>query len=86
MVCASGCVGLHWVPLSMQRAAMREKYNLQGDCVTDILASCFCALCSLTQAEKEASYREPLLAQGAVKEQYQAGSGMVYPGSAAPQQ
>ncbi len=79
MFCASGCVGLHWVPMAMERAAIREKYHLQGDCVTDILASCFCGLCSLIQADKEATYREPLLAQGGVKEQYQAGPGIDLP-------
>jgi len=82
LFCASGCFGLHWIPMSMQRAEMRQKYHLQGNCVTDILTACCCALCDLTQAEKEASHREPLLAQsGGVKEQYQATGGMTYPGA-----
>ena len=37
------------------------------------------ALCDLVQAEKEAEHREPLMAQGGVKEQYQATGGMTYP-------
>jgi len=80
LLCASGCVGLHWIPLSMQRAEIRQKYHLQGSCLTDIATSCCCALCSLVQQEKEAEHREPLMAQGGVKEQYQATGGMVYPG------
>lgn len=84
LLCASGCFGLHWIPVAIQRADIREKYHLQGDCVTDIAASCYCAPCILCQGEKEAAYQEPLLAQnGGVmgdKMAYQPQAGM----SAAP--
>jgi len=76
---ASGCFGLHWIPMSLQRADIRAKYNLQGNCVTDIATACCCALCDLVQAEKEAAHQEPLLAQGGVKEPYQPAAGMSYP-------
>ena len=52
------CVGLHWIPMLMQRADIRQKYNLQGDFVTDLLTSCCCGCCSLIQQEKEVEYRE----------------------------
>jgi len=42
----------------MQRADIRQKYNLQGDFVTDLLTSCCCGCCSLIQQEKEVEYRE----------------------------
>jgi Cys-rich protein (TIGR01571 family) len=80
LFCASGCFGLHWIPMSMQRAEIREKYNLAGSCIVDIATACCCALCDLTQAEKEVEYRAPLLAQGGVKEQYQTNNSMTYPG------
>ncbi len=82
--------------MSMQRADARAKYNLQGDCITDIALSCCCILCTLVQTDKEVEARE---AAGAgtttgVKEPYQSTGGMVYPAEpaagapapAAPQQ
>jgi len=72
---ASACVGLHWIPEAMQRADIRRKYNLKGDCITDILRACCCALCDLTQQEKESELREK--EQGS--QQYsQAGNTMTY--------
>lgn len=62
----------------MQRADIRAKYNLEGNCITDIAAACCCALCDLVQQEKEATYRE--LNHGGSKQPYQAAGGMVYPG------
>jgi hypothetical protein len=44
----------------MQRADLRDKYHLRGNCATDIARACFCALCDLTQQEKESEYRELL--------------------------
>jgi hypothetical protein len=64
--------------MAMQRADVRAKYNLEGDCITDILLSCCCGCCTIAQADKEAAHQEPLLAQG-VKEQYAAPQGMSYP-------
>jgi len=55
---ASACFGLHWIPESMQRADIRRKYNLEGSCLTDIAIACCCALCDLTQQEKETTIRE----------------------------
>jgi hypothetical protein len=82
LLCASGCVGLWWIPVAMQRQDIREKYNLQGDCVTDLLATCCCGPCVLCQGEKEAAHHEPLLAQqGGVlgdKTAYQPDAGMSY--------
>jgi len=80
LFCASGCFALHWLPMSMQRADVRTKYNLQGDCITDIALSCCCGLCSLVQQDKEAEAREALNSSPTgVKEQYQTNAGgMVY--------
>jgi Cys-rich protein (TIGR01571 family) len=80
LFCASGCFGLFWIPMAIQRADIREKYNLQGDCITDIAASCCCGLCSLVQADKEAAFQEPLLAQNAAgdKAGYKPDAGMSY--------
>jgi len=86
MIWASGCLCLHWVPLSMQRADIRARYNLEGDCMTDIAAACCCALCDLVQQEKEATHQS-LHGEGqAVKQPYQAPSGMSYPGPAPPRE
>jgi PLAC8 family len=63
----------------MQRAEVRKKYNLQGSCIEDILLSCCCGCCSLIQQDKEAEYREPLMADAGVKQQYQAPEGMSMP-------
>ncbi|CAK7218113.1 hypothetical protein SCUCBS95973_003379 [Sporothrix curviconia] len=92
LLCGSACCGLHWIPMSLQRADIREKYNLEGNCIVDIAASCCCALCVLTQDEKEVKARDAA-GQGnnaGVKQQYQAPGGMTYPGAepaapAAPQ-
>ncbi|OAA58028.1 DUF614 domain containing protein [Niveomyces insectorum RCEF 264] len=83
LLCGSACVGLHWIPMAMQRADVRAKYNLQGDCLVDLATSCCCALCSLVQQEKEVAYRA-VPGEGAVKQQYQAPNTMAYPGGAAP--
>lgn len=62
----------------MQRANIRAKYNLQGNCLTDIATACCCGLCDLVQQDKEAAYRE-LNSGGAVSEQYKAPpGGMTY--------
>lgn len=85
LVLAAGCVGCWWVPLSMQRADVREKYNLQGDCITDIAAACCCGLCSLVQQEKEAAYQGLNQSSGS-KQPYQAPVGMTYTEPAPAQQ
>jgi hypothetical protein len=82
LLCGAGCFGLHWIPMAIQRAEIRNRYHLQGSCLVDIATACCCALCNLVQEEKETAHREPLLAQQGVKEQYQPAGGMVYPGQA----
>jgi Cys-rich protein (TIGR01571 family) len=72
----SACVGLHWVPMSMQRAEIRSRYNLQGSCLVDIATACCCGLCDLVQQDKEVDTREK--GGAAVTEQYQAPGGMTY--------
>jgi len=82
----AACFGLHWIPESMQRMDIRKKYHLKGNCLTDIAVACCCALCDLTQQDKEAETRERELASGAggAPAQYStAGEGMVYPGGKA---
>ncbi|KAK4086563.1 hypothetical protein Purlil1_9179 [Purpureocillium lilacinum] len=81
LFCGSGCFGLHWIPMSMQRQNIREKYNLEGSCLVDIALSCCCWCCTLVQADKEAEHREGLLANNAaVQQQYQSNTEMQYPG------
>jgi hypothetical protein len=44
--------------MALQRANIREKYNLQGNCLVDIATSCCCHCCSLIQQDKEAEHWE----------------------------
>jgi len=76
LLCGSSCFGLHWIPLSMQRAEIRARYHLQGSCLVDIATSCCCGLCSLVQQEKEVADHEKSGAP--VQQQYQAQGGMEY--------
>ncbi|RFU73942.1 hypothetical protein TARUN_8323 [Trichoderma arundinaceum] len=80
LFCGSGCCGLHWVLASLQRASIREKYNLEGNCLEDIAKSFCCGCCNLIQLEKESEHREALLRNGN-SEQYKSNEGMVYPGA-----
>ena len=61
----------------LKRLEVREKYNIKGDLVTDVLFSACCACCSLIQVEKEVIARQ----SGASTEGYVAPDSMV----AAPQ-
>lgn len=73
--------------MAMQRAELRTKHHLQGSCLVDIATACCCGLCDLAQQDKEAEYREQLLAsQGGVQQGYQAAGGMAYPGDNKQQQ
>jgi Cys-rich protein (TIGR01571 family) len=76
LLCGSAAVCLSVIPVAMQRADIRAKYNLQGNCVSDLLLACCCGLCNLVQQDKEVADREK---GGAVEEQYQATGGMTYP-------
>lgn len=75
---AAGCLGLHWIPVAMQRADLRAKHNLGGSCLVDIATACCCGCCSVIQQDKEAEYRE-LAAGGSVQQAYQAPGAMAYP-------
>lgn len=44
--------------LTMQRADVRKKFDLQGSCLSDAAINCCCACCSLVQQDKEADYWE----------------------------
>lgn len=44
--------------MALQRANIREKYNLQGSCLVDIATACCCGCCDLIQQEKEAAHRD----------------------------
>ncbi|KAK5662344.1 hypothetical protein OQA88_8254 [Cercophora sp. LCS_1] len=73
----SGCFGLHWVPMSMQRREIRERYSLQGNCLTDIATACCCGVCDLVQQEKEVALLSEKGGE-AVTEQYKTQGGMSY--------
>ncbi|KAG6008280.1 hypothetical protein E4U21_004742 [Claviceps maximensis] len=70
LFCAAGCIGLHWIPLAMQRMNIREKYSLRGSCIQDLALSCCCHCCVLIQSDKEAEHREKLLEGSGVQKQY----------------
>lgn len=76
MFWGSSCFGLHFIPLALQRANLREKHNLQGSCLVDIATACCCGCCDLIQQDKEAEYRE---AQASSGQGYKANEGMSYP-------
>ncbi|RMZ85366.1 hypothetical protein DV737_g805, partial [Chaetothyriales sp. CBS 132003] len=44
--------------VNASRIDIRNKYNLQGSFVTDLLTSCCCGCCSIIQQDKEAAVRE----------------------------
>lgn len=62
--------------MSMQRAEIRARYNLQGSCLVDIATACCCGLCDLVQQDKEVATHEK--GGAAVTQQYQAQGGMTY--------
>jgi len=72
---------------AIQTSELRERHNLEGSCISDLLKSCCCGCCQLIQTEKEAKL---LLGgeKGVVQQQYQGGAGpdggMVYPGQGQP--
>ncbi|KAM3517422.1 hypothetical protein NHJ13051_008994 [Beauveria bassiana] len=79
LLCGAACVGCFCVPVAMQRQMIREKYNLEGNCIEDIARTFCCGCCSIVQHDKEAQHRERLLRQGSVDEQYKTTPGMSYP-------
>jgi hypothetical protein len=63
--------------MTIQRGHIRKKYNLEGNCMTDLCLTCCCPICVLVQDDKEAIYREGLL-HSAANQQYEANVDMVY--------
>lgn len=72
------CFGLPWIPIILQRADIRKKYNLQGTFITDVFTACCCGCCSLVQQDKEVEYREGLLGRAGNDAGYQATEEMSY--------
>jgi hypothetical protein len=62
---------------AMQMQDIREKYNLEGNCTTDLLKSCCCLCCSVIQSEKESQGRQ---GEKVIDQQY-GGEQMVMPGA-----
>ncbi|KAG0646842.1 cadmimum resistance [Hyphodiscus hymeniophilus] len=52
-----GCCGVNIAMQLLQRRKIRERFNLEGDFVSDCLRSCCCICCTLVQADKEAEYQ-----------------------------
>lgn len=48
----------------LNRGDMRAKYHLTGNGCQDCACACCCTPCDVTQQDKEAEYREGLLAAG----------------------
>lgn len=71
----------------MQRQYIRERYNLEGSCIKDLVASFCCTCCTLMQSDKEATHREGLLPPHAPQtQQYETNNtGMVYAQAGQPQ-
>ena len=63
----------------MQRAEVRNRYNLQGSCLMDLALTVCCSCCSMVQTDKEAAERAPLAASQGDKAQYASQQGMTYP-------
>ncbi|KAI1325950.1 duf614 domain-containing protein [Xylariaceae sp. FL0255] len=57
LFCGSGCCGLWWIPIALQRSDIRHKHNIEGSCLFDIAAACCCHCCTLIQSNKEVAHR-----------------------------
>ena len=54
--------------MAMQRKEVRDRLNLEGNCLSDLAISCCCGCCSLVQQDKEVENRQAqLVGGGAVK-------------------
>lgn len=51
------CCGVGWLLGFQGRKATREKYGINGEDITDLLAHCCCTPCALVQEEKEIKLR-----------------------------
>ncbi|KAF2239175.1 hypothetical protein EV356DRAFT_563295 [Viridothelium virens] len=56
--CGAATLGLQWIPQLMQRADLRQKYNIQGDWMSDLFCAFCCNCCDMIQQEKESIFRE----------------------------
>ncbi|KAK1705626.1 hypothetical protein CaCOL14_007256 [Colletotrichum acutatum] len=79
MFWGSTCFGLHWIPLALQRANLREKHSLEGSCLVDLATACCCGCCDLIQQEKEAEFRETEAATAHAGKGYEANAAMSVP-------
>jgi Cys-rich protein (TIGR01571 family) len=73
----SGCVCLPWLFQSIQKAEVREHYNIKGEFPIDCLKSWCCLCCDLVQTDKEVAHQ---IAQGniPVTKEVQPAQGMTY--------
>lgn len=78
LFCGTMCIGIPFIPIAMQRAHLREKYNLQGSCIVDLATACCCGCCDLIQQDKEAEHREGLLSSGGNSKGYTTNGDMQY--------
>lgn len=79
LFCGASCVGVPCVVTAMQRADIREKYNLEGDCISDLALSWCCGCCTLIQSDKEVAYRQLNGGAQPQQQQYKPQEGMAYP-------
>lgn len=63
----TACFGGHVVMQILQRAELKQKFSLGGDCVVDSVLACCCACCDVIQMDKEAEYQ--LIGAGAIQTQ-----------------
>ncbi|KAK4171591.1 PLAC8 family-domain-containing protein [Triangularia setosa] len=80
LFCGSAAVCMQWLPMAIQRADFRAKYNLQGSCAVDVALACCCGCCDIMQMDKEAELRASgEQSQNGIQEQYKAAEVMVVP-------
>ncbi|PYH42337.1 PLAC8 family protein [Aspergillus saccharolyticus JOP 1030-1] len=75
LFCLLGHCGLSFIPLTMKRGTIRERFHLEGSGCGDCVKAACCPCCTLMQNEKEAESRAALLEQGMG---YKAPAGMEY--------
>ena len=76
MFCGSQWLPLWCFPIAAQRADIRAKYNLEGNCMTDLLCGWCCSCCSIIQMDKEVEEQTRLMGDN---RGYQAQNEMSYP-------
>uniref|UniRef100_A0A7S0HIM7 Uncharacterized protein n=1 Tax=Hanusia phi TaxID=3032 RepID=A0A7S0HIM7_9CRYP len=59
VLCINTCCLLSFPPVLLYwRSALREKYQIEGSCVSDCCASSLCCWCAILQEAREAKARE----------------------------